>query len=152
MLPWILMLAATGLLLVIAEILVPGFGVFGILGAIALFCSTTMIALSYGTVAFMVTVAVLIVLLFLFFKVVKTTNLYKKFILTDKMEEKDFDESTIQGLQDKEGITLTPLKPYGKAEFAGEVFDVSSEGEFVGKNRPIKVMHISGKNVVVKEM
>ncbi len=152
MLPWILILAVIGLMLVIAEVLIPGFGIFGILGVIALFISTLIIAFEYGTAAFIVTVAVLIVLVLLFIRLVKTTNIYKKFVLTDKMEAKDFDESTISGLLDKEGVTLTPLKPYGKAEFGGKVIDVFSKGEYVEKNRTVRVIQISGKNVVVKEV
>lgn len=152
MLPWILILAVIGLMLVIAEVLIPGFGIFGILGVIALFISTLMIAFEYGTIAFIVTVAVLIVLLFLFVRLVKTKNIYKKFVLTDTMEAQDFDEGTISDLQDKEGMTLTPLKPYGKAEFGGAVIDVFSDGEYVGKNRAVRVIQINGKNVVVKEV
>lgn len=56
MLVWIIILSIVGLLLVIAEALLPGFGIFGILGGIALVLSTAMIGIEYGFMAFMASV------------------------------------------------------------------------------------------------
>ena len=39
MFPWIVVLAVLGLVMIFAEILMPGFGLFGILGTISLFGS-----------------------------------------------------------------------------------------------------------------
>lgn len=152
MLPWIIILAIVGLLLGIVEVLIPGFGVFGILGAIALFVSTILIAMTYGTVAFLITVGALIILFGIIIKILKTKKVYHKFVLSDRLDTQDFDETSIQGLEGKEGLTLTPLKPYGKANIEGRLVDVFSSGEFIEKNKTIQVIQIHGKNVVVQEI
>jgi membrane-bound serine protease (ClpP class) len=51
------------------------------------------------------------------------------------------------GLQ---GVSLSMLRPSGKARFAGHVVDVVTEGEFVAPNTPITVVQTDGMRVVVK--
>lgn len=152
MLPWIVLLAIVGLVLAIAEIFIPGFGIFGIMGSVALILSTIMIAHTYGTVAFLVTVLVLIVLCVVFFNIIKKKKIYDKFILTDKLQAQDFDESTIKDLIGKEGVTVTPLRPNGKAQFEKRQVEVFSEGDFVDRGSRILVTEINGKNIVVKHL
>ena len=66
MLIWIIILAIVGLLLVIAEALLPGFGIFGISGGIVLILSTVMIGIEYGFMAFLTAVIGLCILVILF--------------------------------------------------------------------------------------
>jgi len=47
------------------------------------------------------------------------------------------------------GITLTLLRPSGKADFNGEIYDVLSENEFIHKESKIKVKRIKGNKVIV---
>ena len=48
MFPWIVVLAVLGLVMIFAEILMPGFGLFGILGTISLFGSLALTFKIYG--------------------------------------------------------------------------------------------------------
>lgn len=152
MLPWITILGIMGLGLVIVEALVPGFGVFGIGGIIALAVSTVMIAIEYGVTAFLVAVLVLAILFVVLLMLVKKSGIYKKVILTEQQDAQDFDESTIGDLVGKEGKTTTQLKPYGKAKFQDREVDVFSEGALIERGKNVRVIAVKGKNVIVQEI
>ena len=49
-----------------------------------------------------------------------------------------------------EGISVSVLRPSGKARFADHVVDVITEGEFIAPETPIKVIQADGMRVVVK--
>jgi membrane-bound serine protease (ClpP class) len=49
-----------------------------------------------------------------------------------------------------EGISLSMLRPSGKARFADHVVDVVTQGEFVAPNTPVTVVESDGMRVVVK--
>jgi len=48
------------------------------------------------------------------------------------------------------GLTHTQLRPTGKAEFAGHIYDVSAHGEFVEKDVPVIITKLTGNVIVVK--
>jgi membrane-bound serine protease (ClpP class) len=50
----------------------------------------------------------------------------------------------------KEGRTLTPLRPSGKAQFTGEPEDVVSHGEFIPEDVRVRVVRVEGNRVVVE--
>ena len=47
------------------------------------------------------------------------------------------------------GMALTFLRPSGKAEIKNEIFDVITEGEFIEKGTPVKVLEIKGNRIIV---
>ena len=150
MLPWIIILAMLGLLLLFVEILMPGFGLFGILGTISLLGSLVAAFKLYGMVVFLVMLACSILVFAIMFVFAKKSGLYNKVILRDRQEEKGFDESTLQGLLGKVGLTQTDLRPFGVAEFDGQMVDVCSTGEFIDRGTEVQVVQITGKTVTVK--
>jgi membrane-bound serine protease (ClpP class) len=48
------------------------------------------------------------------------------------------------------GVTLSPLRPGGKAQFGGEVLDVLSQGELVPKGTRVKIVGYSGADAIVE--
>ncbi len=52
----------------------------------------------------------------------------------------------------KTGITDTALRPAGKASFDNNYIDVITEGEFVDKDRSVKIIALKGNRVVVSEV
>ncbi|MHB8519364.1 MAG: NfeD family protein [Limisphaerales bacterium] len=48
------------------------------------------------------------------------------------------------------GVTVSVLRPSGKAQFGDEILDVISQGELVGKGRPVRVIGDSGAAAVVE--
>lgn len=151
MLPWIILLCIVGLALVFAEMLIPGFGVFGILGSICLLGTAFLVAKVYGITAFLVTVVLLVVVFVLMIVLVRKSGFYNKVVLRDKQETQDFDESTLQGLLGAEGVTQTTLRPFGVADFHGKIVDVCSSGDFIDRGKRVRVTQIQGKTVTVVE-
>jgi membrane-bound serine protease (ClpP class) len=49
-----------------------------------------------------------------------------------------------------DGITLTTLRPSGKARFADQVVDVVTEGEFIARETRVSVINVDGMRVVVR--
>lgn len=152
MFPWISVLAVLGLVLILAEILMPGFGLFGIFGILSLLVVTILTAQIYGVVAFFIMLIVLILLFTVFILFAKKSGLYNKVILHDKQDEQDFDESKLEGLLGKTGVTQTTLRPFGTMDIDGSSVDVCSLGDFIDRGKTVKIVLISGKTVTVKEV
>lgn len=47
------------------------------------------------------------------------------------------------------GIAMTLLRPSGKVKIKDEVFDVVTEGEFIKKGTPVKILEINGNRIIV---
>lgn len=150
MFPWIVIIALLGLVLVFAEILMPGFGLFGILGTVMLLGAVAAAYKLYGTMVFLLLLAALVVIFILMILFAKKSGLSNKVILRDKQEERSFDENVLQGLLGKIGITQTELKPFGVVEFDGQQVDVCSSGDFIDRGAEVQVVQITGKTVTVK--
>lgn len=58
-------------------------------------------------------------------------------------------EITPETLRDKEGVTVTPLRPAGKARFEDKVYDVVAEGEFMEAGERVKVIKVEGNRIIV---
>ena len=141
MLLWIIIIGIVGLVLLIAEALIPGFGIFGILGTMCILGSTVMAGIKYGFGVFLI-----------FVRVAQTKGVYDKFVLKEVLDTKDFDESVLQGMEGKKGVTVTTIQPYGKMEIEGKQIDVCSEGGYIEKNKSVEIVQVKGKTVVVKEV
>lgn len=150
MFPWIVVLAVLGLVMLFAEILMPGFGLFGILGSVSLLGSLVLTYRLYGIVTFMIMLTALVVIFFVMLYIAKKSGLYNKVVLKDRQEAKDFDESVLQGLLGQVGVTQSTLRPFGVAEFDGKLFDVCSQGDFIDRGEKVQVVQITGKIVTVK--
>ena len=150
MLPWIIILTLLGLLLLFVEILMPGFGLFGILGTLSLMGALLLAYKIYGFFVFLMLLILAVLLFFAMILFAKKSGLYNKVVLKEQQQEKGFDESALQGLLGKIGVTHTELKPFGVAELDGKLVDVCSTGEFIDRGTQIQVIQIVGKTVTVK--
>ena len=150
MLPWIIIIAMLGLLLLFVEILMPGFGLFGILGSISLLGSLVAAFKIYGFMVFLVMLVVAVAVFFAMIAFAKKSGLYNRVVLRDRQEAKGFDEAPLQGRLGKVGVTHTELKPFGVAEIDGKLVDVCSTGDFIDRNVSVQVVQITGKTVTVK--
>ncbi len=57
----------------------------------------------------------------------------------------------LKAYADKEGTTVTALHPAGIALIEGKRVDVVSSGEYIGKLVPIRVVAVTGNQIVVKK-
>jgi membrane-bound serine protease (ClpP class) len=154
-----------GILLLLLEILViPGFGITGISGIVlillGIYLSLIKHPLGVGKTqitAALSTLSLSIILTFvtvlLTWKFLPKTGLWKRIIL-------DFSETKRAGFQPtasfeqylgKSGRSLTVLRPTGKVLIEGNTLDVITEGEFIDKDKEIKVVKVEGNKIIVKE-
>lgn len=144
-------LVLVGLGLVLAEIfLVPGTTLVGIFG-LAAYVGAVWMSFTYkGDTAGWITLYISL------FTLAFTTyfgfrkNAWKRFALKNRMEDRVNESAEIQLKPGQEGLAITPLKPGGKAEIAGHVYEVQSIGDWIERNTPIIVTEIEGYRVRVK--
>jgi len=142
-----------GLILIGIEFFLPGFGIPGISGIAFMAASLVIFSGRYGpvvaTLVFLATATVVVIAIIIFLK----KNGYKKLVLENNSSDivKDFDESELKDLEGAEGVTIVPLKPYGKASFGGRIVDVFSETGYIDIGNEVFVVEVRGKNVVVRK-
>ncbi|MBA7510176.1 hypothetical protein ES705_02151 [subsurface metagenome] len=150
-----LSLYLAGLVLICFEVFVPG----GILGTIGFFLIVGSIWIAFvrlGSVGgsyFLVGGLVLaMVCVYLVMKFGTKTRLSRKLFL--QSTEKGFRSTSknLEDLKDKTGISLTTLRPSGKALIDGGKVNVVSEGVFLPKSCKIKVVMVEGNRVVVRRI
>ena len=148
-----IVLMGVGLLLVVAEVLVPSFGLLGGLATISII-SSIVLAWQHdpGLGATFLLAAVLSVPLVVAFgfKVLPHTPIGKKLILGGAI---DPDRAAVdhrdRGLEGQEGVALSPLRPSGVARIGGRRVDVVSRGERIEEGARVRVLEVRANRVVV---
>lgn len=79
---------------------------------------------------------------------------FRKFVLEGHEQE-----GFLAGLNPKElppigtaGVVLSTLRPAGKVEINGKIYDAMSSGRFIEKGLKVVVMRIEGSNLIVREV
>lgn len=140
-----------GTLLIIAEIIfVPGTTIVGILGFIfsiyGIYLGYSYYGASTGTLILLGSLVINVVALVLAFK----GKSWERFSLKGSIKGK-FNEDIKLNLQvgDK-GVTISSLKPVGKAMFDDNEIEVRSNGGFVDENVEIEVIRIESSKFFVQ--
>jgi len=149
-LPIVLMVAGT--ILVCIEMFMPGFGICGIAGLVLIATSIfiTVTTVPFGALIVLAEISVIAVVLYAVFRYVKRKQFHGKLILDETLAE---DVQPIGGLEfflGKEGVTRTPLRPFGEAVFNGVALEVVSDGSYIAENMRVKVIAVDGARVVVE--
>ena len=139
-----------GLGLIFAEVaIVPGFGVTGALGLLALAAGATAAWTELGPLWGGVTGGVSVVAAGAMLYWLPKSRLGRKMVLEHSQAEaiSQEDRSDLLG---RRGITVTPLRPIGRVRFGSDEVDVMTEGEYVESNQEVEVMTVEGPRVVVR--
>ncbi len=163
-------LFVVGLLLIAVEILlIPGFGVAGIVGIVCVlagmifslqrFTIPTMPhqyeVFGWNLVTVLGTLIGSIVVFAIIAHYMPSTPYLRRVVLTTTQETASGQftvaEASRQQLLGAEGVTITKLRPAGRAEFDEEIVDVVAEGEYLEQGEKIKVTNIRGNRVVVRK-
>lgn len=169
---WEVAAILVGLVMVGLEIFViPGFGVIGVVGLLLLFVglvfsftqSTTDVFRSGSQANAQLLTGMVTVLLAMFsaglgiYFIARNFGslpLFKHLVLQNPSESgdtmltaMDMSDSPVQ-LGD-EGIAITPLRPSGRAEFAGQIVDVVAEMGFIELGSAVRVVEVTGLRVAV---
>jgi len=145
----ILLLIAAAVLLIV-EAFVPDFGICGILGIVSLVVAMVITSfLPYGMYIVLAQIVFFGFFIYVLYKYFFTRRFQGKLVLDDtlELEEPDFNKKELLG---KEGISTTPLKPTGFADFNGTILEVSSEGAFILEGSRIKVIDVANNRIVVR--
>ncbi len=156
---WIALLVfVVGVVLLIAEIFfIPG---TGIAFALAVICIGAGVILSFddintGIWVFAIALVATTIITFISFKYIMKTGFWKERMVLnpDYRDEKGYKAGTrdYTEFMGKEGLTLTPLRPVGRAQFDEDKIEVVSEGEFVEKDVKVQVIKVEGNRIVVRE-
>ncbi|HHY36836.1 MAG TPA: nodulation protein NfeD [Firmicutes bacterium] len=152
---WVLGLFFLGVLLLLLELLViPGFGVVGISGIIAILASIVLAASNsvQALKALAIALVATVLLAGFLLRYLAKTNRWRWFVLTDRLDKEQgyVAHQSLQDLVGREGVALTPLRPAGAAEIGGERYDVISEGTYLPAGTRIVVVRVEGVRVMVR--
>ena len=149
----IITLIIAGLLLLAAElVLIPGFGVAGILGIASLVGSCWVAFTQIGTTAGIITLVANILLAVISTIVVLRSKTWKKLSLGTNIDAK-VDTTPIQkGISvGDEGATVTRLAPGGKVLLGNGIVEAFSRDTIIEPGAAITVCEIDGNRIFVKE-
>ncbi len=153
---WIpLLCVIVGLVLVIIEMNIPGFGVPGIIGVILLAVGVVLSAdtLLQALIMIIIILAILGVALMLVLQSVSKGGLSRRLVLSDSLEDdvRFSAGSDLSYFIGSEGTAITALRPSGTVDFSGIRLDVISEGEFIPKNSTVIITKVEGNKVIVRQ-
>lgn len=149
---WIIALVFCGLLLVVAEIFLPG-GVLGLVGAGCLIAASVMAFKEYGPAGgAMFTLAELALGAVVILQAVRwipNTRLGKGLVLGAAVEGSAPAKENAE-LLGREGVAITQLRPAGAARIDGHRQDVVTEGGLIEAGTALRVIGVEGMRVVVR--
>lgn len=151
--PTILTLAILGLILVVAEMFLPGL-ILGLIGAGLLITAIVMGYTEFGPFEGTLIAAVIgtltIVLFILWMKYFQKTSVGRGMML-DTALGPNASRSTHFGLIGKTGVAVTDLRPSGRASFDDIRHDVVADGAFIAKGDAVSVVLVEGNRIVVRK-
>ncbi|WP_093217172.1 NfeD family protein [Sediminibacillus albus] len=151
-----IILLVLGIIMIIVELFVPG-GIIGLLGIGAVVGALFMSSADMGHMAMSIGIALIvsiIVSVILFKTIGLEKGFFKNIILKDATTTEQGYVSSINRLDliGLEGKSLTMLRPSGTAVFNDERLDVVTEGAFVEKDSPVKIVKTEGSRIVVRQI
>lgn len=151
-----LYLFGLGVLLMFIEFTVAGLGIFA-LGSLLSFLGSLYFFLGATQTAAYIVSAVLVVGISAFFVLIKVfpnSRLWKNLTLhMSSTSDKGYvSNTTHESLLGREGEAHTTLRPAGTARFDDMYRDVVTEGGFIEKGTPIRVVAVEGGRIVVRKV
>lgn len=167
---WELILFGLGVLLIAVEIFViPGFGVAGLLGIGTVLGSAFLMMVNNEGFSFdfvhtqalfdaMTTVVIglagaIALVVFALPKLLNSASFKRRISLEKSMEAEEgytsntYDENMVGSV----GITYTVLRPSGKIDLEGEIYDASTRGDFIEKDVKVIIISQEGGSFQVKK-
>ena len=151
----ILGFTAAALILVFFEVLLPG-GVLGVLSALCLLAASWISYDTYGLLAgaavFFGTILLMVVLVFVEFKLLGKTSFGQQFFLKSSIEghtRAAVAEDSVIGMQ---GMTLTRLNPSGKIAVGGKNYEAYSQDGYIERDQVIAVVAQDNFKLIIKKL
>lgn len=139
-----------GLALVAIEVLViPGIGIVGFLGALAMLGSSYMSVTEFTASQAALLIGAGMVGAAIMFWLFPRTRVARAMVL-DTQTLGGAANPALRQLLDREGVTMTPLRPSGAIEIDDRPVDVVSDGQYIDAGTRVRVILVEGARVVVE--
>lgn len=153
---WAILFFGIGVLMILAEFLLPG-GVLGVLGALAIVASTVMAIYAFpGEVPLVIAAeaAGLVTLVIIGLIVISRTGVAGGLTLRTSQHVEDgyVNLPSEAHLVGQEGIVFTALRPSGTVLVHGERLDAVSDGVFIDKDERVRIVEVHGNRIVVEPL
>ena len=149
------LLQLLGVLIILAEFVLPSGGLLTIVAAAlfgySLYLVFATISITAGFIFVAADVVLIPILIIIGVKLLAVSPVTLKTSL-GKGDGKEREEAGTEDLTGCEGVTITDLRPAGTAVIKGKRRDVVSKGEFIPKNTSISVSATDGNRIVVKKI
>lgn len=142
-----------GLALLVLEIFIPGFGIFGILGICSILLSfyyilgAGVVGVQWLAISVVFAIAIAAVLV----KYLPSNPAWKLFVL-DKQKAKSLKNISLDKYTGEKGTALTVLRPAGRAIIAGDKLDVLTEGDFIEEGSEVVVSRVKDNKIFVEKV
>lgn len=149
----IITLIVIGLILLAIEVLIiPGFGVAGILGLLSLAGAAVLGFTMFSTTTGLIILAVIIFATAISTWLILRSNTWKRATLNTKINSRvdsaPEEKGIVQGIQ---GITTSRLAPSGKARLSGEDVEVVSREGIIPSGSKIEVIAVEDGKIIVRK-
>jgi len=151
---WTLALFLAGMVLIIVEFLLPG-GILGGIGAVLLVISTVVGVRAFPEAALFIIIgemvgAVVCIVIGLF--LLTKTKAGKAIALdqSQRIEDGYVNLPSEEGLIGMTGVVLAALRPAGTITVGERRIDAVSDGVFIEKGAPVRILEVHGNRVVVE--
>lgn len=153
---WLIyLLFVLGIVLIVVEFYVPDFGITGIAGFVVIVTSLYLIHIDFISVliATIALLASIFIVGALNLALGRELQLSPQFVLNTSMNtESGYTSSkTLDYLVNQNGVTVTSLRPVGRANFNDEFFEVISNEDMIPANTPIYVERVQGSKIYVRK-
>lgn len=141
-----IILIIIGIVLLIIEAFIPGFGVAGGLGIASVVGGIILVANTpaEGIMMFLIMLVLLSAMMYFLMKYVSK----QPFRRSDIVKE---GSTALKYYLNKEGVAVTHLRPAGSAEIDGVKLNVTAVDNFIDKGKKIKVVEIVDNAIVVSD-
>jgi len=153
------LLFVLGIVLVVVEFIMPGFGVAGTIGILALIAGVVVASqvVSPGVLTLIIAAVLLVIagmLVWLYKSATKGGRISRLLLLHTKTgKEEGFSSvENMDSLAGREGIAMTVLRPSGTGAFDDMRLDVVSGGDFIPKGSRIRIVSVEGFRIVVEKI
>ena len=142
-----------GMILIIVEVFLPGFGLPGIGGIVLVGAGVVMVGMHFGSLTavgtLLVIIAVLAVLISWVLRQASRGGKRSDLFLQER-DELHTQQEDMKVLVGKAGTTTSVLRPAGIGDFDGVRLNVVTEGGFIEKGQPIEIVRVDGSRIVVR--
>lgn len=145
-----------GLVLLLIEGMLPGFGIAGITGLVLIITCIVLITNSVFQALLLViaTIAIVFLVLIVLYKL-GVGGKYLKYVVLGTEQKNEEGYKSTEDYSDflgKKGTVITTLRPSGMVDIDGQKVDVVSEGDFIEKGQNVIVTKIEGSRIIVKKI